>query len=285
MPVPHPTWITAFDAAARNGSFTAAAHELGLTPAAISQQVRLLEHHLDAQLFERLPRGVILTDLGQAYAQRLRRGLSEIEDATRSLFANRPAEIVRVRASISCAALVLAPALPDLLRGFPELRVDLSTFVWANRFEDGTSDIDVAFGFGDWPGIESNHLGHEHACVVCHPKSVASLEELAQGKVVQITGSESDWPTLLKQEGIDRPPPASWLTVDSSLIALNTVASGTGATIVLERFAANALALGTLCALDLPPLPVRPSHFLIIRRNSAHRPEVQAVAHWIRGLF
>ncbi len=58
MRLPHVTWLRAFEAAARHSSFSDAAFELNLTPAAVSQQIRLLEQHLDTLLFRRLPRGV-----------------------------------------------------------------------------------------------------------------------------------------------------------------------------------------------------------------------------------
>lgn len=84
--LPHVTWLKAFDSAARHNSFAAAASELGLTPAAISQQIRHLEQHLDAQLFRRLPRGVSLTDVGQAYAQTIGKSFEDMALATNGLF-------------------------------------------------------------------------------------------------------------------------------------------------------------------------------------------------------
>lgn len=59
--------LRAFEAAARGGGFTAAARELGVTPAAVSQHVAALEAHLGVKLFRRLPRGLQLTDAGRAY--------------------------------------------------------------------------------------------------------------------------------------------------------------------------------------------------------------------------
>ena len=64
LTIPPPNWLRSFEAAGRLGSFTEAAAELGVTPSAVSQQVRLLEQHLGAQLFLRLPKGLELTDHG-----------------------------------------------------------------------------------------------------------------------------------------------------------------------------------------------------------------------------
>ena len=97
MKTPQVTWLRSFEAAARRGSFSAAADDLGLTPAAVSQQIRLLEKHLGAQLFERLPKGVVLTDTGQAYAQPIRKSFSEMQAATEGLFGSRSRKTVKVR--------------------------------------------------------------------------------------------------------------------------------------------------------------------------------------------
>jgi LysR family glycine cleavage system transcriptional activator len=65
--LPPLSWLRAFEAAARHVSFAAAAEELGVTPSAVSQQVRLLEQHLGRILFHRLPRGLRLAEAGETY--------------------------------------------------------------------------------------------------------------------------------------------------------------------------------------------------------------------------
>ena len=99
--LPHVTWLRSFEVAARHSSFSAAADELNLTPAAVSQQIRLLEDHLGVQLFIRLARGVSLTDAGQAYALPLRKSFQDMQDATRGLFGVKRKSRLRIRASIS----------------------------------------------------------------------------------------------------------------------------------------------------------------------------------------
>ncbi|WP_166418374.1 LysR family transcriptional regulator, partial [Cochlodiniinecator piscidefendens] len=170
--LPHVTWLRAFEAAARHRSFTAAAEELGLTPAAISQQIRLLEKHLNAPLFDRLPRGVALTEMGQAYALPVRKSFSDMQIATDGLFGAPRKRVVKVRASISCAGLVIAPRLAEFQQAHPDIEVQLSTFVWSDRFINEESDIDIRYGHGDWTDGTITHLGHEYAIVVCHPDYV-----------------------------------------------------------------------------------------------------------------
>lgn len=286
MPLPHATWLRTFEAAARHASFTAAAEELGLTPAAVSQQIRLLEAHLGARLFERLPRGVALSDIGQAYAQPVRRAFGELQAATDGLFAAPRRRVLRVRASLSCAALVIAPRLEAFRAAHPGIDLELSTFVWADRFDMENSDVDVRWGFGDWPEASIQTLGHEDAIVVCDPASAAGdLREVAAGTVYTITGVEHDWTRLAELFDPGLPAPARRVRVDSSLIALQALAAGRGAAIVLESFARSFLDRGQLVAPFPIRLPVSRSHFVVHRRGVETRPDVVAFTRWLASVY
>ncbi len=289
--LPHVTWLKAFDAAARHSSFAAAAAELGLTPAAISQQIRLLEKHLEAQLFKRLPRGVILTDVGQAYAQTIGKSFEEMAQATSGLFGKQRQRLVRVRASISCAALVLGPRLTAFRAAHPDITVQLTTSVWADRFDDEKLDVDIRFGLGNWQESEILHLGHESAIPVCRPdyaktlKDGGSIQALASAKVMHVLGSETDWSNLSTLHQLDLNPTMDWLRADSSLIALQTVAAGEGVTMVLESFAQQYIAQGLLVAPTPYKLPKRRSHYLVINEGAGLREEVRAFCHWVQSLY
>ncbi len=80
--LPPLNWLRAFEAAARHMSFTGAARELNVTQAAVSQQVKLLERHLQRPLFDRLPRGLALTDAGEAYLPAVRDAFERLVDGT-----------------------------------------------------------------------------------------------------------------------------------------------------------------------------------------------------------
>jgi len=289
--LPHPTWLRTFEAAARLGSFSAAADELGLTPAAVSQQMRLLEQHLKTTLFERQPRGVALTDMGQAYAQPVRKGLDDMKLATAGLFGAAKRQQIKVRASISFAALVVAPRLHEFLNDHPHIDVELSTFVWASRFQEGISDMDIRFGFGDWSDGHVTHLGHEFAVSVCQPDylrgfgATATLEALASEHIFTIHGSESDWSALFEQIGQSSPVHAKVTRFDSSLMALQAVSVGPGMAIVLESFAQPFLDRGVVVSPSKEKLAIRPAHFLVARDGSEQREEIRAFSNWIKSIY
>lgn len=290
MDLPHPTWLRTFEAAARLGSFSSAANELGLTPAAVSQQMRLLERHLRTTLFERLPRGVELTDMGKAYAQPVRKGLDDMQAATAGLFGKTKRQQVKVRASISYAALMLAPRLHEFLDDHPHVDVDLSTFVWANRFQEGISDIDIRFGFGDWTDGYITHLGHEFAVPVCRPDynqefgTNPALDTLAADHIFTIQGSESDWPELFQQAGLSVPSHTRVTRFDSSLLALQAICNGPGLAIVLENFAKSFIDQGLVVSPSTEKLAIRPAHFLVEREGLERREDIRAFSNWVRSI-
>ncbi len=289
--LPHANWLRTFEAAARHSSFTAAADELGLTPAAVSQQIRLLEAELNTVLFERLPRGVQLTEMGQAYALPIRNGFSDMAVATDGLFRATKRQLVRVRASISCAALVIAPRLNEFRERHPDVDVELATFVWADRFSAEPSDIEIRFGAGEWDDGEVTHLGYEYAIPVCRPEYAASFgasldfAALSRRHIVSIRGSETDWPRLADQIGQPLQASAHMTWVDSSLLALQAVMAGEGTTIVFESFAEQYLQQGLLCAPLKDRLGIRPSHYLVRHKGTEDRLEVQSVCSWIRSIY
>jgi LysR family glycine cleavage system transcriptional activator len=289
--LPHVTWLRAFEAAARHSSFSAAAAELGLTPAAISQQIRLLEKHLKTQLFERRPRGVVLTDLGQAYAQPVRKSFADMAAATDGLFSTQPRRLLRVRASISCAALVIAPQLHLFHAQHPDVFVQLSTAVWADRFDEEMLDIDIRYGHGQWGENDIRHLGHEYAIPVCSRQyadrlgGAVDIETLAAAQVVQIIGSELDWRKLADHHALNFGVQQDWMRVDSSLIAQQIVMGGQGVTMVLENFARQYIEQGLLIAPVAHRLPKKRSHYVVVRDGVEMRGEVNLFCNWVQGLY
>ena len=285
--LPPVAWLRAFDAAARLESFAAAANELALTPAAVSQQIRLLEQYLGVQLFTRLPRGVALTEIGQAYAQPVDKSFADLRAATVGLFGAASSRTVRVRASISYATLVLAPRLADFRTLHPEIDVMLSTTVWGERFDEAEVDVDIRYGNGGWDDGTVAHLGDQHAGIVCHPDFAPSLsdpptlDDAFAAPCIQIIGSEVEWSRLAAQCDLSVPTPKSWMKADSSLVALQMAAGGTGLAIVMEIFSRPYIERGLLVDPFGLRLPIEQSFFLVTADRAAKREEVTTFSDWL----
>lgn len=284
--IPHVTWLRAFDVAARHRSFSAAADELNLTPAAVSQQIKLLEQHLGVQLFKRLPRGVALTDLGHAYALPIRKSFAEMQEATDGLFGSKQRRTVRVHASISYAALVLSPLLFSFQQKHPDIELQLTTAVWTDRMEEDAIDVEIRYGFGDWDEPDLRHLGHRSSEIVCHPDFATSFGsdltvQTMAAHAVQIIGSESDWSQLSAQHGLDLPPVPGVIKADSSLTALQIISAGSGAAIISESFSKTYFGRGVLVSPFSYKLSLPRSFFLIVHDRGQKRKEVNTFCDWL----
>ena len=287
--LPHVTWLRAFEASARHSSFTSAAEELHLTPAAISQQIRLLEKHLGIQLFKRLAKGVELTEVGQAYALPVRRSFLEMQAATDGLFSAQRNSAIRVRSSISFAALILAPRLNAFRQQHTEIEIELSTTVWADRMNGASIDLDIRYGDGDWPEHNIHPLNLDAATIVCHPDYASSLGDnptagaLRAAHIVQVAGSETDWDRMFEQCGFDEPRPAHLMKADSSLIALQILAAGHGCAIISRSFAKDALESGKLVAPFSLAIPMQRQFFLVEHDEIKHRVDAKKFIDWMRA--
>jgi DNA-binding transcriptional LysR family regulator len=162
-------WLRAFEAAARRLSFTGAASEIGLTQAAVSQQIRLLESRLRVKLFRRMRRGVELTAEGAAYLPHVQSGFALMSRSTRELFGNRGGGHLAVSSPISFAALWLAPRLKSFQAARPDVTVELRTIHLPQDYEAGEADLEIRFGARPFAGREAVQLTIERLVPVASP--------------------------------------------------------------------------------------------------------------------
>lgn len=161
--------IRAFDAAARNGGFRAAALELNVTHGVVGQHVRGLEERLGVQLFTRNKRGVELTEAGWLYAERISESLQDIAAATDDLCGKFGTERVHIRAIAGVASKLLVPLAKAMAERFPSLTIVVEPFTDIEDWEVGDADFAIAFGKpGDLEG-ECDLLFHQDFFPVCAP--------------------------------------------------------------------------------------------------------------------
>jgi len=277
-------WLRAFEASARRGSFAAAADELGLTSAAVSHQMRSLEQELGYPLFERLARGLRLTDLGKAYLVPVRQAFSELSISTLSIFGPEGEATLNIRVPVSFAVLWMTPRLKDFAKAHPGIRLRLFSAIWADALPADKADIDIRFGYGNWPGSTAHLLVNDPIVLVTAPGSrIKSVRDIGAAEMVQIMGVESDWLHLFEAAGMELPTGGAGISVDTSLAALEIVASGHGAALVLSRFAKAFEATGRVARVKGVELPHDQSHYLLATQNSdAPRAEALLFADWLR---
>ena len=134
-------------------SFTDAAEELGVTQAAVSQQLRQLEEWLGTQLFKRLPRGLALTDAGIAYLPTVRDSFDRLNIGTEQIFGRLGSRPVTLRATATMAALWLGPLLATFRQAHPKIFVRVTTLYAPVDFGQDGVDIEIRYGNWQWPGV------------------------------------------------------------------------------------------------------------------------------------
>jgi LysR family glycine cleavage system transcriptional activator len=165
----------AFEAAARNENFTAAATELGLTQAAVSYQVKSLEERLGAPLFARERGRVRLTALGQ----RLLPSLSQAFDAIEAAFASHREEdqqLLTITTTLTFANTWLAWRLGSFQMAHPDLAVRLATNNELVNLVAGDADIGIRIGKADWEGLETHKLMQVDFTPMASPCCIAEAE-------------------------------------------------------------------------------------------------------------
>ena len=168
-PLPPLNSLRAFEAAARHLSFTKAAEELHVTPAAVSQQIKLLEEHCGTKLFRRLTRALMLTDAGQAALPPLREGFDKLAEAVDRLRSHDRGGILTVSVPPSFGAKWLVHRLDRLNAAHPEFDVRIDATDTLVDFSDAGVDIALRYGRGTYPGLHAEHLMPEVAFPVCSP--------------------------------------------------------------------------------------------------------------------
>jgi DNA-binding transcriptional LysR family regulator len=143
------TSMAVFARAVELGSFSAAAEALEMSSQLVGKHVRLLEQHLGVQLLNRTTRRQSLTSVGQSFYERAKNILAEVEAAESVAAETRamPRGRLRINAPVSFGVHALAPKLPDYLKQFPEVSVELNL---SNRFVDLIDEgYDAVFRVGD----------------------------------------------------------------------------------------------------------------------------------------
>ncbi|MCZ6559840.1 MAG: transcriptional regulator GcvA [Gammaproteobacteria bacterium] len=200
--------LRAFEAAARHKSFTAAAGDLFVTHGAVSRQIQHIEEFLGVRLFERLPRGVELTDEGREYAAAVRGALEKIAEASDAVRTRADEkQILTISTTPRFAVGWLMSRLHLFQRDFPQYGIRISSTTRLVNFERERIDVAIRYGRGDWPGLFVKRLFKHEEVPVCAPallngpNALTTLEDLEHVRLLH-DGSYQYWVSWLEFVGI-----------------------------------------------------------------------------------
>jgi DNA-binding transcriptional LysR family regulator len=281
--------LSAFEAAARLGSFAQAADELCITPSALSHRIRLLEDLMGERLFLREGRSLGLSDFGRRY-------LEVVRQALRTLTELPPRGGVPERSGVKLtlpptfARYIMMPRLGDFMRRHPGIAVEIFLSVPLYDLALSESDIEIRFGAGNYPELTSERLFIEPAFAVASPQylsRIAPVNQPADLAHAQLLRSALEpWQPWFEAAGLDWPEPASGLRVDDLGLLLELVRHGHGVGLTREHFARDLLARGEIVRLfdlqlDTPPH----AYYLVYEAAARDRAEVALFIDWLRETF
>ncbi|MGR6329669.1 LysR family transcriptional regulator [Sphingomonas sp. XXL09] len=231
------------DAAARHLSFTRAADELAVTPAAVGQQIRALEDTLGVVLFRRTTRGLELTPEAEAGLAPLRDGFLQFEEAVRAMQAGQSSKSLTIAAPRDVTEKWLMPRLAGIAAADPDLRfmlVAADSHGPAAAIDFTEANLDLALRWGEGPG--------EHEGEAIESDGMITVVAPGSGKAGEAT---IGWPGGPDPEG------TTLVRVGDAGLAIDAAAAGLGRATVPELLAAADIAAGRLVAIGEP----QPSRF------------------------
>lgn len=286
--------LKVLEACARHASFTKAAEELGVTPGAITQQIRSIEAWVGAPLFRRTGRNVLPTEVTQAALPALREGFDRLAEAGRALRApTRRATVISLSVTPSFASKWLLPRLERFKALQPNIEVWVSAEMRLVDFSSADIDVAIRYGGGNYEGLVAEKLLAESVRPLASPELVRKLgpfrtaEDILRAPLLHYVDPEGDatypdWAMWLKARGATRPTSGGPRFNQSSMLIEQAVA-GKGIALAQEAIARDDLDAGRLVSVlnDSTPLPF--SYWLVWPRGRTLASPVRAFMAWIKA--
>lgn len=275
--------LPAFEAAARLGSFQAAAEALHLTPSAISHRIRQLEAHLGQDLFERRHRAIVLTAAGRRYLAVVRDALLRLDEASAVLRAPQR-ERLRISAAPALGSKWLVARIAAYQASHPAVEFSLATATGLGPLLNGEADIGLRYGEEEWPGLLAWKLFEERVYPVCSPALAADLKQPGDldGKRL-LRHPLLSWQRWFAAAGLNRPEPAGGPLYEDALLMLEGAVVGHGIALMAGSLATPYVADGRLVRPFAEDCADR-SFYVVAPPAIQERPTAMAFIRWlVRG--
>lgn len=290
-PLPPLNALRAFEAAGRHLSFTKAAAELNVTPAAVGHQVKALEALLEVRLFRRLTRALRLTDAGQAALPTLSQGFVKLAQGVEQMRAHCESGVLTISVSPSFGAMWLLPRLERFRIRRPDIEIRIDG---TDRLVDlARDDADVAlrYGPGGYNGVRVDCLFSQVNTPVCSPALLSGEHPLRQPDDlrhhtllhVEWKDAEASWRMWLLAAGLQDIDPTRGPRFTMENMAVQAALDGHGVALIGDILVADDLAGGRLVRPFDPSFstPLSFSYYLLSAKDSDGQPKVEAFRDWL----
>jgi LysR family glycine cleavage system transcriptional activator len=286
--------LRAFWASARHGSFAAAAGELHVTASAVSLQVRQLEDELGVKLFQRTPKGLILSSQGAEILPGVNEAFSQLQATLLKGGWAEDTRTLSVSVAPSFATKWLLPRLDRFVGQYPEIDVRVLATVELTDFTAEPIDLAIRYGHGHYPGLQADLLMRESVFPVCSPKllegrQLADLPALLRTAALLHDDSPDqdptcpDWKSWLKASGIGEVDWQRGPRFNQSNFVLEAAANGLGVALAKASLVQYDIADGRLVRLGDTATPIELAYFLVYPPDRAANPTTTAFRDWLRA--
>lgn len=294
LPV-HLNALRAFEASARHQSFSAAAAELNVTPAAVGQLVRTLEDWLGTPLFLRSSSGrarLVPTETAERALPDIRMGFDRLALGLERLREGSTSGVLTVTVSPAFAAKWLLPRIDRFQAAWPDTDVRLDTNHKPVDFVAQRVDIGVRYGMGSWPGLKADKLMDEEIYPVCSPELLRRQhlnkpDDLLHETLIHDLSMDGHanfptWETWMEKAGVTDATPKRGMQINNSAAVLQATIEGHGIALARSVMVRADLAGGRLVRL-FPNIsfPSELAYYIVYRPECASLPKLMAFRNWL----
>lgn len=295
--VSHLNALRAFEAAARHQSFSAAASDLDVTPAAVSQLIRNIEHSLGATLFNRAKGGsgkVTLTAAGELAYPDISAGFKLIQSGLNSLRRITDETQLSIAVSPAFASKWLIPRLGNFRLKHPEIEIAIHMSSTPDDYISNSIDLGIRYGNGAWDGLACEHLLDEFVYPVCSPDYLDTLglndSQISGATLIHDLSLEGNpnfptWELWLKQSGLTFQSNQQCLRINNSAAVLQACIDGQGLALARSVMAHDDLAAGRLVKpFNTKPMALELSYFIVYRADFDRIKKVRIFRDWLKSI-
>ena len=283
--------LRAFEVAARLRSFTAAALELGTTQPAVSQQIKRLEEQLATRLFDRIYRGIELTDAGEVLFSHVQAGLQSIDSGLIAITEQHQHEVLQVATDFAFAAYWLMPRLHRFHKVNPDVDVSLVTSERTHSMLRADIDVAVLFGDGRFKQGESHWLFSEEVFPVCSPQLLAGRQTplpndaLRDFPLLHLRGESInhwfDWAGVFRALDIPQAPAPGQLRFDNYTLLIQAAIGGQGIAIGWRHLVDDLIDQGLLCRPIAGAAISGQGYYVVLPQRNRRVQIVQQFVDWL----
>lgn len=282
--------LRVFHTVVRHRSFRSAADDLGVSPQAVSQQIKLLEDTLGTELFERRGRAIEPNENAILLAHFVQAGFDELEEGVRRVAQSQLRNRINVNASPYFATRYLLDRINRFREIAPDADLRLTTMVDLPDFVADDVDVAIQWGFGSWKGHEATLLIHDHKVICCTPdlaRRLSGPEDLRTMPLLHPVLSTDLWRNVLRHLGVDDRSGKNDIQLQDAATMRRATLAGLGIGLISMIDAAEDLKLGKLVApfgqrvMHQMPQAQVPGFYLVVPK--AHR-RVKTIASFCRWI-